>query len=99
MTFFSLWLKTREGSSLIFRQSEDFVQTNHPEGLSGLFWGPKESEFAPFFLQGRKGANQCADAGAIEKRHARKVYGKIGDAGGEYFADGVSKGLVGFTCL
>ena len=37
MTFFSLSLKTREGSGLIFRQSEDFVQTNHPEDLSNLF--------------------------------------------------------------
>ena len=32
----SLLLKTREGSGLIFRQSEDFVQTNHPEDLSNL---------------------------------------------------------------
>ncbi len=99
MTFFSLSLKTREGSGLIFRQSEDFVQTNHPEGLSGLFWSPKDSEFAPFFFQGRKSADQCADTGAIEKRHTRKVYGKIRDAGGEHLANGVSKGLLSFTCL
>ena len=37
MTSFSLSLKTREGSGLIFRHSEDFVQTNHPEELSDLF--------------------------------------------------------------
>jgi len=99
MTSFSLPLKTREGSGLIFRHSEDFVQTNHPEGLSNLFGGSKESKFAPSLSQGRKSADQCADAGAIQKRHSRKVYGKIRDAGGEHLADGVSKDLVSFTCL
>jgi len=56
--FFSPSLKTREGSGLILRQSEDFVQADHPENLRHLFCGSKDSEFATFFFQRRKGVDQ-----------------------------------------
>lgn len=92
-------LNSGEGGGFVFGEIEDGIEANHFDEHEDALGGGEEGAFAASALEGGEGADQGADAGAVEFGDAGKIDGNVGGTGVEQLLHLGTEGLFGVTEL